>query len=68
MPYTAPGLFDMARDEMIFGNRGFVRVEMEEIPVFPRRIVIGPAYRAGQPIAGTQATVTVRVFEILTPE
>jgi hypothetical protein len=63
-PFTVPGLFDMVRDELRHSGRADIRVMIGKSPAsFPRRLVLGPVWQAGQPVTGTEATVTVRKFE-----
>jgi len=65
-PFTVPGLFDMVRDELRHSGRADIRVEMEKSPAsFLRRLVLGPVWQDGQPVTGTEATVTVRKFELV---
>ncbi len=69
-PFTVPGLFDMVRGELRGSGRADVRVVMEGEPAFPHRIVLGPVWGWCptydlRPVDGTEATVTVREFEVL---
>ncbi|MFQ5814430.1 MAG: hypothetical protein ACE5I2_14730 [Anaerolineae bacterium] len=64
-PFTAPGLFDMVRGELRGSNRADIRVVMDGEPAFPHHIVLGPVWQDLRPVSGTEATVTVRKFEVL---
>ncbi len=64
-PFTVPGLFDMVRGELRGSNRADIRVLVGGEPAFPQRIPLGPVWEDNQPVSGTEATVIVRKFEIL---
>ena len=64
-PFTVPGLFDMVRGELRSSGRADIRVVMKGEPAFPHRIVLGPVWQDLRPVEGTEATVTVREFEVL---
>jgi hypothetical protein len=64
-PFTVPGLFDMVRGELRGSGRADVRVEMGGEPAFPHRVILGPVWQDERPVAGTEATVAVREFDVL---
>ena len=61
-PFTAPGLFDLVRDELLGSGRRDIRIVMSGDPAFPRRIVLGPIWQDEQPRSGTETRVTIRSF------
>ena len=63
-PFTVPGLFEMVRGELRSSGRADIRVVMDGEPAFPHRIVLGPVWQGRRPVEGTEATVTVREFEV----
>lgn len=67
-PFTVPGLFDMVRGELRSSGRADIRVVMDGELAFPHRIVLGPVWEDLRPVEGTEATVTVREFEVLRGE
>ena len=67
-PFTVPGLFDMVRGQLRASGRADIRVAMGEAPAFPQRLVLGPVWQDGQPVGGTEATVSVRHFELISEE
>jgi hypothetical protein len=67
-PFTVPGLFEMVRGELRGSNRADIRVVMDSAPAFPHRIILGPVWQDLRPVSGTEATVTVRKFEVLRAE
>ncbi len=66
-PFTVPGLFATVREQMRYGNRLLVRVQLSGSPPFPHRIVLGPVRQDGMPVEGTETTVDVRLLEPLPP-
>lgn len=62
-PFTVPGLFDMVRKEIENSGRADIRVKMAGEPPFPQRIILGPVLLDGQPVSGTEATVTMISFQ-----
>ena len=55
----------MVRGELRSSGRADRRVVMEGEPAFPHRIVLGPVWQDLRPVEDTEATVTLREFEVL---
>jgi hypothetical protein len=62
-PFSVPGLFEMVRGELASSGRGSIQVGLDDTYPFPRKLVLGPVYQDGQAVSGTEATMTVRIFE-----
>ena len=61
-PFTAPGLFDLVREELLGSGRRDIRVVMSGDPAFPRRIVLGPLWHDERRRSGTETRITIRSF------
>ncbi|MCP4165576.1 MAG: hypothetical protein GY759_06745 [Chloroflexi bacterium] len=62
-PFTVTGLFDTVRGALLHSGRTDIRVNMGENPAFPRHIIMGPVWDAGQMVRGTENEIIVREFE-----
>ncbi|MCZ7575363.1 MAG: DUF6174 domain-containing protein [Ardenticatenaceae bacterium] len=66
VPYTVPGLFDMAQGQLAGGQRS-VRVAYDRRYRFPIRLELGNVIDGGQMLRNTDVTVRVVRFTALNP-
>jgi hypothetical protein len=63
--YTIPGLFSFLRQELNLEMREELRVDINDDPPYPRYIYFGQVWLDGEPMADSEARITVPEFELL---
>jgi hypothetical protein len=65
LQYTVPGLFTSLRQELNLNFREEIRVDMNAEPSYPRHIYFGLVWQDGEPMAESEARISVPEFELL---
>jgi len=65
LQYTVPGLFNSLRQEINLNIREELRVDINADPAYPRYIYFGQVWQEGEPMAESEARISVPEFELL---